>query len=118
MKQHSQELAQRLTGEDGLIPMYVMTSEHTKGPTQEFFRCTAIHSGTFLLINLVLSLETPSVVIKIYLMSSLPRKNNFFGMKEEQLIIFEQRTIPAFDMNVRKTFDYLIYFTMLCFIEQ
>ena len=25
-------------------------------------------------------------------------------MKEEQLIIFEQRTIPAFDMNVRKTF--------------
>jgi len=59
-----QELAQRLTGEDGLIPMYVMTSEHTKGPTQEFFR-----------------------------------KNNFFGMKEEQLIIFEQRTIPAFDMN-------------------
>jgi len=59
-----QELAHRLTGEDGLIPMYVMTSEHTKGPTQEFFR-----------------------------------KNNFFGMKEEQLIIFEQRTIPAFDMN-------------------
>merc|ERR1719495_2990611 len=59
-----QELAQRLTGEDGLIPMYVMTSEHTKGPTQEFFR-----------------------------------KNDFFGMKEEQLIIFEQRTIPAFDMN-------------------
>ena len=37
-------------------------------------------------------------------MSSLPRKNNFFGMKEEQLIIFEQRTIPAFDMNVGKTF--------------
>ena len=33
-----QELAHRLTGEDGLIPMYVMTSEHTKGPTQEFFR--------------------------------------------------------------------------------
>merc|ERR1719167_1764366 len=59
-----QELAHRLTGEDGLIPMYVMTSEHTKGPTQEFFR-----------------------------------KNDFFGMKEEQLIIFEQRTIPAFDMN-------------------
>ena len=25
-------------------------------------------------------------------------------MKEEQLIIFEQRTIPAFDMNVNKHF--------------
>ena len=56
LKEQFQELAQRLTGEDGLIPMYVMTSEHTKGPTQEFFRCPAIHSGNFLLINLVLSL--------------------------------------------------------------
>ena len=67
LKQQFQELAQRLTGEDGLIPMYVMTSEHTKGPTQEFFRCPAIHSGNFLLINLILSLETPSVVIELCL---------------------------------------------------
>ena len=51
-------------------------------------------------------------------MSSFARKNNFFGMKEEQLIIFEQRTIPAFDMNVRKTFHYHVYFTILCYIEQ
>lgn len=59
-----QELAHRLTGEDGVIPMYVMTSEHTKQPTLDFFK-----------------------------------DNAFFGMKEDQLIIFEQRTIPAFDNN-------------------
>ena len=39
---------------------------------------------------------------------TIVRKNNFFGMKEEQLIIFEQRTIPAFDMNVRS-----FYFLMM-----
>jgi len=59
-----QELARRLTGQDGVIPMYVMTSEHTKQPTVDFFQ-----------------------------------KNNFFGLKEDQLTIFEQRTIPAFDMQ-------------------
>jgi len=59
-----QELARRLTGEDGVIPMYVMTSEHTKQPTQDFFK-----------------------------------NNSFFGLKEDQLTIFEQRTIPAFDMQ-------------------
>ena len=48
-------------------------------------------------------------------MSSFPRKNNFFGMKEEQLIIFEQRTIPAFDMNVRKTFHYHIFYYMMLY---
>ena len=53
LKQQFQELAQRLTGEDGLIPMYVMTSEHTKGPTQEFFRYKSIHKWIFRLKNLI-----------------------------------------------------------------
>ena len=60
-----QELAKRLTGQDCKIPMYVMTSEHTKQPTLEFFK-----------------------------------KHNYFGMEDDQLVIFEQRTIPAFDLQV------------------
>lgn len=59
-----QELAKRLTGQEGQIPMYVMTSEHTKQPTLEFFK-----------------------------------KHDYFGMAEDQLNIFEQRTIPAFNMQ-------------------
>jgi len=61
-----QQLAKRLTGKDGQIPMYIMTSEHTKQPTLEFFK-----------------------------------KHDYFGMNEDQLTIFEQRTIPAFDMQGR-----------------
>nr|XP_054757039.1 UDP-N-acetylhexosamine pyrophosphorylase-like [Lytechinus pictus] len=34
----AQELALELTGEKGVIPWYIMTSEHTKGPTREFFK--------------------------------------------------------------------------------
>ena len=60
-----QELAKRLTGQDCKIPMYIMTSEHTKQPTLEFFK-----------------------------------KHNNFGMEDDQLVIFEQRTIPAFDLQV------------------
>jgi len=59
-----QELAKRLTGQDCKIPMYIMTSEHTKQPTLEFFK-----------------------------------KHNNFGMEDDQLVIFEQRTIPAFDLQ-------------------
>jgi len=61
-----QEMAKKVTGEEGLIPMYIMTSEHTKQPTIEFFK-----------------------------------KHNYFGLSEEQLHIFEQRTIPSFDMQGR-----------------
>jgi len=61
-----QEMAKRLTGQNGQIPMYVMTSEHTKQPTIEFFK-----------------------------------KHDYFGMEENQLNIFEQRTIPAFDAQGR-----------------
>ena len=32
-----QEMAKKVSGEEGLIPMYIMTSEHTKQPTIEFF---------------------------------------------------------------------------------
>ena len=60
-----QEMAKKVTGEEGLIPMYIMTSEHTKQPTTEFFK-----------------------------------KHNYFGLSEQQLHIFEQRTIPSFDMQV------------------
>ncbi|XP_071490935.1 UDP-N-acetylhexosamine pyrophosphorylase-like isoform X1 [Diadema antillarum] len=33
-----QELALELTGEKGTIPWYIMTSEHTKEPTRDFFK--------------------------------------------------------------------------------
>eukprot|EP00088_Acartia_fossae_P004816 TRINITY_DN12083_c0_g1_i1.p1 TRINITY_DN12083_c0_g1~~TRINITY_DN12083_c0_g1_i1.p1 ORF type:complete len:478 (-),score=150.50 TRINITY_DN12083_c0_g1_i1:125-1558(-) len=59
-----QELASRLTGGSGKITMYIMTSEHTRVPTQDYFK-----------------------------------KNNYFGADEEQIKIFEQRTIPAFDFE-------------------
>jgi len=61
-----QEMAKKVTREEGLIPMYIMTSEHTKQPTIEFFK-----------------------------------KHNYFGLSEQQLHIFEQRTIPCFDMQGR-----------------
>ena len=60
-----QEMAKKVTREEGLIYMYIMTSEHTKQPTIEFFK-----------------------------------KHNYFGLEEQQLHIFEQRTIPGFDMQV------------------
>jgi len=41
-----------------------MTSEHTKGPTQEFFR-----------------------------------SNDYFGLKEENLIVFEQGMLPCFTFD-------------------
>ena len=30
------------------------------------------------------------------------KKHDYFGMNEDQLTIFEQRTIPAFDMQVQQ----------------
>ena len=56
-----QRMARDLTGEENSIPMYVMTSEHTKGPTAEFFR-----------------------------------RHGHFGLKEEDVVLFEQRMIPCF----------------------
>ena len=60
-----QELAKMVMGLDGQIPMYVMTREHTKQPTLEFFQ-----------------------------------KHDYFGMEEDHLNVFEQRNIPAFNMQV------------------
>ncbi|XP_023331233.1 UDP-N-acetylhexosamine pyrophosphorylase-like protein 1 [Eurytemora carolleeae] len=57
-----EELAKRLTGSSGKITMYIMTSDHTKTPTQDYFV-----------------------------------KHNYFGALPEQIKIFEQQTIPAFN---------------------
>merc|ERR1712156_1153513 len=61
-----QQMALEQTGTEGNIVMYVMTSEHTKQPTEEFFKA-----------------------------------HNYFGMKEKNVVFFEQRMIPCFDFNGR-----------------
>ena len=43
---------------------YIMTSEHTKEPTQDFFR-----------------------------------SHDFFGLKEENLVVFEQGMLPCFSLD-------------------
>lgn len=57
-------MAKDRTGKLGHIIMYVMTSEHTKRPTEEFFL-----------------------------------KHDYFGMRKENIVFFEQRMIPCFDFN-------------------
>jgi len=57
-----EELARRLTGEEGKIQMFIMTSEATKVATHQFLE-----------------------------------KHQYFGLSKEQVTIFEQRVIPAFD---------------------
>ncbi|KZS20840.1 UDP-N-acetylhexosamine pyrophosphorylase-like isoform X1 [Daphnia magna] len=59
-----QQLTEERTGLKGAIPWYIMTSEHTKEPTQEFFR-----------------------------------KHDFFGLKEENLVVFEQGMLPCFTLD-------------------
>eukprot|EP00095_Tigriopus_kingsejongensis_P000568 snap_masked-scaffold372_size192401-processed-gene-0.5 protein:Tk00568 transcript:snap_masked-scaffold372_size192401-processed-gene-0.5-mRNA-1 annotation:"hypothetical protein CAPTEDRAFT_160367" len=53
-----------LSGSPDRIPMYIMTSEHTKEPTAQFFR-----------------------------------ENQHFGMKAENIVLFEQRMIPCHDLQ-------------------
>nr|CAH0112107.1 unnamed protein product [Daphnia galeata] len=59
-----QQLTEQKTGLKGAIPWYIMTSEHTKEPTQDFFR-----------------------------------HHNFFGLKDENLVVFEQGMLPCFSLD-------------------
>ena len=59
-------MAAESTGTRGNILMCIMTSEHTKQPTEEFFRA-----------------------------------HNYFGLKQSNVVFFEQRMIPCFDFEGR-----------------
>lgn len=59
-----QELAKKLTGKDGQITWYIMTSEHTMAPTKAYFK-----------------------------------ENDFFGLRDEDIVMFEQGSLPCFDFN-------------------
>lgn len=59
-------LAEETCGQRGDVPWYIMTSEHTKEPTMEFFQ-----------------------------------NRNFFGLKKENLVVFEQGMLPCFSFDGR-----------------
>jgi len=59
-----QQLAFEKTGRKSAIPWYIMTSEHTKEPTLDFFR-----------------------------------RQNYFGLEEDNLIVFEQGMLPCFTFD-------------------
>jgi UDP-N-acetylglucosamine/UDP-N-acetylgalactosamine diphosphorylase len=59
-----ERLALELTGKSAAIPWYIMTSEHTKEPTEEFFA-----------------------------------KHGHFGLKKENVVLFEQNTLPCFTLD-------------------
>jgi len=59
-------LAEQTTGQRGSVPWYIMTSEHTKEPTHEFFQ-----------------------------------RYNYFGLRKENLVVFEQGMLPAFTFDGR-----------------
>ncbi|KAI1280483.1 UDP-N-acetylhexosamine pyrophosphorylase [Halotydeus destructor] len=59
-----EQLALDLTGKSAHIPWYIMTSEHTKEPTVEFFE-----------------------------------SHGYFGLKPENVILFEQNTLPCFTFD-------------------
>ncbi|XP_062581320.1 UDP-N-acetylhexosamine pyrophosphorylase-like isoform X2 [Saccostrea cucullata] len=55
-----QRLGEKVTGNSCKIPWYIMTSEHTKNATLDFFK-----------------------------------KNNYFGLEEEDVVLFEQNLLPC-----------------------
>ena len=55
---------EQLSGCRDRLPLYIMTSEHTKEPTEKFLE-----------------------------------ENGHFGMKRENIVLFEQRMIPCFDFE-------------------
>ncbi|CAG7721651.1 unnamed protein product [Allacma fusca] len=61
-----ENLAESTTGHLGHIPWYIMTSEHTKEPTLEFFE-----------------------------------SHGYFGLKKQNLVVFEQGMLPAFTFDGR-----------------
>ncbi|XP_011182711.1 UDP-N-acetylhexosamine pyrophosphorylase isoform X1 [Zeugodacus cucurbitae] len=68
--QKLEELAYAATGKRGVITWYIMTSEHTIQPTNEYFMA-----------------------------------NNYFGLKKENIILFEQGSLPCFDYDGRIILD-------------
>lgn len=59
-----QQMAAVRTGKDGKITWYIMTSQHTMAPTEEFFK-----------------------------------DHTYFGLNEENVVFFEQGTLPCFDFE-------------------
>ncbi|KAJ8704856.1 hypothetical protein PYW08_012176 [Mythimna loreyi] len=59
-----QQMAAEKYGKQGKITWYIMTSEHTKGPTADYFR-----------------------------------SHSYFGLNEEDIVYFEQGTLPCFDFE-------------------
>lgn len=65
-----QELAKKLTGKDGHITWYIMTSEHTMHPTRAYFE-----------------------------------EHHFFGLRDEDIVMFEQGSLPCFDFEGKILLD-------------
>lgn len=65
-----QDLAKDLTGKEGHVTWYIMTSEHTMQPTRSYFE-----------------------------------ENDFFGLRDENIVMFEQGSLPCFDFDGKILLD-------------
>ncbi|XP_045509218.1 UDP-N-acetylhexosamine pyrophosphorylase-like protein 1 [Colias croceus] len=65
-----QQMAEERTGKYGNITWYIMTSQHTRGPTAKFFK-----------------------------------DHSYFGLSEENIVYFEQGTLPCFDFGGKILLD-------------